>query len=261
MTDSPDDHEMPDGLLPAALVTGGALRVGRTLVSALAELGFAVAIHCRASREKADALARALEEAGRRAVVVEGDLADPKSASGLVSRASRALGCPVGVLVNNAATFVADHLDTLVVDRLRHQLAVNLEAPLLLAQAYVAGLPPDRQGLIVNLGDQRVANPTASYLSYSVSKAGLDMAAAVLARDLAPRIRVVTLALGQSLKAPGMAESRLRALVQATPLGRPTGQDEIARALQLIVRSPSMTGTTLTLDSGMGMGWSYPGPR
>jgi NAD(P)-dependent dehydrogenase (short-subunit alcohol dehydrogenase family) len=252
---------MPDGLLPTALVTGGALRVGRTLVSALAELGFAVAIHCRASRQAADALARELVAAGGRAVVVEADLADPTAAAGLVGQAGRALGSPVGVLVNNAATFTADHLDTLEVAPLRHQLAVNLEAPLFLAQAYAAGLPPGRQGLIVNLGDQRVANPTASYLSYSVSKAGLDMAAAVLARDLAPRIRVNTLALGQSLKAPGMAEERLQALVQATPLGRPTGQDEIARALQLIVRSPSMTGATLTLDSGMAMGWSYPGPR
>jgi NAD(P)-dependent dehydrogenase (short-subunit alcohol dehydrogenase family) len=252
---------MPDGLLSTALVTGGALRVGRTLVTALAELGFAVAIHCRASREEADALASALAEAGGRAVVVEADLADPRSASGLVEQASRALGCPVGVLVNNAATFIADHLDTLAVARLRHQLAVNLEAPLLLAQAYVAGLPPDRPGLIVNLGDQRVANPTASYLGYSVSKAGLEMSTAVLARDLAPRIRVVTLALGQSLKAPGMAEERLEALVRSTPLRRQTGQDEIARALQLIVRSPSMTGTTLTLDSGMAMGWHYPAPR
>lgn len=249
----------PAALLPTALVTGGAVRIGRTLVLALVELGFAVAIHCRRAVAEGEALARAIGEGGGRAVVVTADLADPAAAARLVGDAAEALGEPVGVLVNSAATFEADRLASLDVEALRRQLAVNLEAPLLLAQAYVRGLPADRAGLIVNLGDQRTANPTASYLGYSVSKAGLDMASRVLARELAPRIRVNQLALGQALKAPGMDEAAHAALVARTPLGRATGQDEIARALQLIVRSPSMTGTVLTLDSGMAMGWAWLG--
>lgn len=252
---------MPETLLPSALVTGGALRVGRTLVLALVELGFAVAIHCRHSGAAGAALAREIARTGGRAVVVEAELAVAAQRSGLVAAATEALGAPPGVLVNNAAMFEPDQLATLTPDRLRQQLAVNLEAPLLLAQAYVAALPAGRSGLIVNLGDQRTANPTAHYLSYSLSKAGLDMASRVLARELAPRIRVVTLALGQSLPAPGMADERHRRLVAATPLGQVTEQGEIGRALQLIVRSPSMTGVTLTLDSGMSMGWAYPRSR
>lgn len=249
---------MPAELVPTALVTGGAVRVGRTLALTMASLGFAVAIHCRRSAEAAAALAHAIVEDGGQAVVVEADLADVAAAGALVGRAEAALGQPVGVLVGNAATFTADRLETLDTAQLRHQLAVNLEAPLLIAQAYAASLPPDRPGLIVTLGDQRTANPTASYLSYSVSKAGLDMAMAVLARQLAPRIRVNTLALGQVLAAPAMSAARFDELVAATPLGRSTDLAEIARALELIVRSPSMTGTTLRLDSGMAMGWAYP---
>jgi NAD(P)-dependent dehydrogenase (short-subunit alcohol dehydrogenase family) len=250
---------MPQSLLPAALVTGGAVRIGRTLVTALAGLGFAVAIHCRRSVAAGEALAREVRERGGRAAVVAADLTEPVEVSGLVDAAALALEAPIGVLVNSAASFDADQLATLEPARLRRQLAVNLEAPLLLAQAYVAALPPDRPGLIVNIGDQRVANPTPSYLGYSVSKAGLDMATRVLARELAPRIRVVTLALGQALRVPGMSAARHRRLVAATPLQRVTGQDEIRRALELIVQSPSMTGSTLTLDSGMAMGWAYPG--
>lgn len=249
---------MPGTLLPSALVTGGAVRVGRTLVLALAGLGHAVAIHCRRSTEAAEALAGEVGAAGGRAVVVRADLAVAVEAAGLVDAAARALGGPVGVLVNSAASFAPDQLATLEIEGLQRQLGVNLVAPLLLAQAYVRALPEGRPGLIVNLADQRTANPTASYLGYSVSKAGLDMATAVLARELAPRIRVVALALGQALKAPGMDEALHQRLVAATPLGRVTGQDEIARALELIVRSPSMTGSTLTLDSGMAMGWLYP---
>ena len=259
MRDRGAGAEMPAGLVPTALVTGGAVRVGRTLTLTMAKLGFAVAIHCRRSTEAATALAHEVAEEGGRAVVVEADLADAAAAGALVERAAAALGQPVGVLVSNAATFAADRLETLDTAQLRHQLAVNLEAPLLIAQAYVAALPPDRQGLVVTLGDQRTANPTASYLSYSVSKAGLDMAMAVLARQLAPRVRVNALALGQVLAAPAMSAERFDELVEATPLGRATDLAEIARALELIVRSPSMTGATLRLDSGMAMGWAYPG--
>jgi NAD(P)-dependent dehydrogenase (short-subunit alcohol dehydrogenase family) len=250
---------MPADLLPTALVTGGAGRIGRVLTLASARLGFGVAIHCRNSTEAAASLAAAIGDSGGHAVVVEGDLGAAGSVEAVVDDATRALGGPVGMLVNNAAIFVPDRLTSLTAEGLRRQLAVNLEAPLLLAKAYLAALPVDRAGLVVNIGDQRTANPTASYLSYSVSKAGLDMATQVLARELAPRVRVNGIALGLAMAAPGMSEERFAALVTATPLGRPTGEDEIASALELIVGSPSMTGTTLTLDSGMAMGWAYPG--
>ncbi len=258
MQDRSESGAIPEALLPRALVTGGAVRVGRTLVLALAELGFAVAIHCRRAVADAAALAAAIETAGGRAVVVEADLAVPDEAAGLVPRAEAALGGSIGVLVNNAATFEADHLGTLDLAHLRRQLAVNLEAPLLLAQAFARTLPTGAAGLIVNLGDQRTANPTANYLGYSISKGALDMAAAVLARDLAPRIRVNSIALGLAMAHPGMDEAHYQELVQATPLARATEDAEIARALQLIVQSPSMTGATLRLDSGMALGWAYP---
>lgn len=251
---------MPAGLLPTALVTGGAVRIGRTLVQSLAELGFAVAIHCNRSRAAAEELAQTICGAGGRAVVVAADLTDADAAAGLAERACTALGEPIGILVNNAASFDPDRLATLDQGRLRRQLAINLEAPLLVTQGYVKALPGASSGLVVTVNDQRVANPTASYLSYSVSKAGLAMATAVLARELAPRVRVNALALGQVLKAPGMDEERFRSMVAETPLRRATTLPEIAHALRFIIRSPSMTGTTLTLDSGMAMGWRYPPP-
>lgn len=239
-------------------MTGGALRVGRTCVQALAELGFAVAIHCRTGEAAAAGLASEIEAAGGRAVVVGADLSDPQAAAGLVGEAETALDGAIGVLVNNAATFTADRLASFDLDHFRQQLSVNLEAPVLLAQAFARALPTGASGLIVNLGDQRTTNPTGHYLGYSITKAGLAMAAAVLARDLGPRIRVNTIALGLAMAHPAMDDARFRELLEATPLERNTDDGEIARALQLIVQSPSMTGATITLDSGMGMGWAYP---
>lgn len=253
------EARMPDHLLPTALVTGGAIRVGAILARTLAGLGFAVAIHHHGSAEAGKALAREIAAKGGKAVTLAANLADPEAVPGLIPAAAEALGRPIGLLVNSAASFTPDRLATLAPEALRRQLAINLEAPLLLAQAYVQALPKDRPGLIVNLGDQRSQNPTASYLGYSISKAGLAMASAVLARELAPRIRVNTLALGLVMPPPGLDAARFAALVQAAPLQRSTSEAEIAQALTLIVRSPSMTGATLTLDSGMSMGWAWPG--
>lgn len=227
-------------------------------MQALAELGFAVAVHCHRAVDEAAALAAEIESGGGRAVVVEADLADAATTAALVDEAAAALGGPLGMLVNNAAMFEPDRLADFALERFRRQLAVNLEAPLVLTKSFVRALPEAASGIVVNLGDQRTANPTARYLGYSISKAGLAMASAVIARDLAPRVRVNSIALGQALKAPGMDEAQFARLVERTPLQRPTGLDEIAAALRLIVQSPSMTGTTITLDSGMAMGWAYP---
>jgi len=228
------------------------------MVLALVDLGFAVAVHCRRAVDEAAALVAEIEAEGGQAVVVRADLADAAATAGLVDAAAASLGGPLGVLVNNAAMFEPDRLASFAVERLRRQLAVNLEAPLLLSQAFVRALPENTPGLIVNLGDQRTANPTAHYLGYSIGKAGLAMASAVIARDLAPRVRVNTIALGLAVAHQTMDEGHYQDLVRATPLARATDDGEIARALALIVRSPSMTGTTITLDSGMAMGWLYP---
>jgi NAD(P)-dependent dehydrogenase (short-subunit alcohol dehydrogenase family) len=207
---------------------------------------------------EAAALVAEIEAGGGRAVVVEADLADASATTGLVDAAAGALGGPVNVLVNNAAMFEPDRLECFELGRFRHQLAVNLEAPLILSRAFALALPEAAEGLVVNLGDQRTVNPTAHYLGYSITKAGLAMASAVMARELAPRVRVNTIALGQALPAPGMDAVRFEQLAARTPLERSTGLDEIAAALRLVVQSPSMTGATITLDSGMAMGWAYP---
>lgn len=105
--DPSTENDDKSGLLPTALVTGGAVRVGRILALALAELGFAVAIHCNRATEAAEALAGTIEQEGGRAVVVKGDLAEPGTAAAVVAAAVQGLGEPLGMLVNNAALFVA----------------------------------------------------------------------------------------------------------------------------------------------------------
>jgi NAD(P)-dependent dehydrogenase (short-subunit alcohol dehydrogenase family) len=247
-------------LPPAALVTGAAHRIGRALALALAHDGFDVAIHCHRSRAAAEELRAMVAGLGRRAVVVRADLAREAEAAGIVGEAVAALG-PLGVLVNNASLFELDRL--LSADRAswdRH-LETNLRAPVVLAQGFVRALPQAAEGVIVNLLDQRVRNLTPNYLSYSVSKVGLWAATQILARELAPRIRVNAIAPGPALKPANVSDADWQALCASVPLGRGGGPEEIVLALRFILAARSMTGQLITLDGGMQLGWLTPGMR
>ena len=248
---------LPKELPHAALVTGGAKRLGAALALALAEDGFDVALHYHRSKDAAEATARTIEGLGRRCALLPADLTDADATLGLVPEARMALG-PPGVLVNCAALFANDRVKTLEPAKLDAQIAVNLKAPLLLASAFAKALPEGAHGLIVNLLDQRLVNPTRAYLSYTVAKAGLHAATQVLARDLAPNVRVAAIGPGQVLPAPGMSDDRFKELVAKTPLKVASGVEEIIAAFRLILHSPSITGQMLLVDSGMHMGWAWP---
>src|SRR5690606_21784190 len=119
----------------AALVTGGARRIGRAICLELARAGFDVAIHYRSSADEAEAVAAEVRALGRGAAVLDAALADVAAAQGLVGRAVEALG-PVAVLVNNASVFADDRLDTLTGGSWSAHLDANLRAPVLLAQVF-----------------------------------------------------------------------------------------------------------------------------
>ncbi len=247
---------MPE-LVRRALVTGGGKRLGAAMAMALARDGFDVALHAHRSQDEARAVRARIEDLGRRAVLVTADLQDEAQAARVVDAAREALG-PLGMLVNNASVFELDHLATADRASWDRHIEVNLRAPVVLSAAFVAQLPDAAHGLIVNMLDQRVANLTPNFLSYSVSKVGLWAVTQVLARELAPRVRVNAIGPGPTLAAPGMSEARFAELWGGTPLGRGSTPEEIARALRFIVDSPAMTGQLLTLDGGQQMGWLTP---
>ena len=241
----------------AVLITGAGRRLGAAMALAVARAGHDVALHCHRSIDEAEALAATIRQLGRRAVVVGADLARESEVERVVDAAYGALG-PLAILVNNASTFQLDRLATADRASWDRHLETNLRAPIVLSQRFVAQLGASRRGLIVNLLDQRVGNLTPNFLSYSIAKAGLWAATQVLARELAPRVRVNGISPGPVLPAPGTAQARFDELVRATPLGIATTPKEIANALRFIVASPTMTGQVITLDSGQQLGWLTP---
>lgn len=240
-----------------ALVTGGGRRLGRAFALALAEAGFDVAVHCHRSHRDAEEVARRIGELGRRAVVVLADLEREEEAVQVVEVATTALG-PLGLLVNSASVFELDNLATADRRSWDRHLETNLRAPVVLTHELVRLLPPDAAGLVVNVLDQRIMNLTPNFLSYSVAKMGLWAATQVLARELAPRVRVNAIGPGPTLPHPQMSEEKFQALVDALPLGRGPTPEELAAALLFIVGQPAMTGQMLTLDGGQQLGWLTP---
>jgi NAD(P)-dependent dehydrogenase (short-subunit alcohol dehydrogenase family) len=236
----------PEG---AALVTGGGRRLGAHLARTLAARGHAVAIHYRSSAAEADAVAGEIERSGGRAIPLQADLDDSAQLEGLVAAAQATLG-PVTVLVNSAAVFEQDRAADFSLAQWDRQLATNLRAPVVLAREFARLLPAALTGLVVNLLDQRIAAPTRSYFSYTLSKLALAAATELLAAALAPRVRVNGIAPGLTLISGAQSEADFERLINRTPLGRGSSPDAIARALIYLLEADVVTGQVLFVDGG-----------
>ncbi len=236
-------------LCRTALVTGGAKRIGSTIALALAERGWDVAIHYSTSAGDAKKTVAAIERLGRRAIAFDADLSDENASRGLIERVEVALSRPT-CLVNNASLFQADDAATLGYATLEAHMRVNLAAPLVLAQAMHRALTASQRGVVINLLDQKLFNPNPDYLSYTLSKAALHSATALLARALAPKLRVVGIAPGITLPSGSQSRKDFDRAHAKTPLGRSSNPADIAAAVCFAVESPAITGTTLVVDGG-----------
>ena len=251
----------------AALVTGGAQRIGAALVRRLAARGADVAIHCFGNREAAEALADEIRAAGVRAAVLEADLLDRPATAALVPAAATALGRPLTVLVNNASIFERDTIATATWESWDRHIGSNLRAPFELTQAFAAQAPaagrdaagePIAHASVVNLIDQRVRKLTPEFATYTIAKAALWTLTRTAAQGLAPDVRVNAIGPGPTLRGARQTEDHFAAQRAATVLGRGTGPEEIAAAFAFILDAPGLTGQLLCIDGGQHLGWQTP---
>ncbi len=240
-----------------ALVTGGAKRIGRAVVEDLAAHGFAVAIHAESSFAEAEDLAAAITGVGGSAVAVRADLTDMAAADGLIGAAQAKLG-PVTLLVNSASAFSDDTvLDFDWRDWDRH-FALHVKAPALLTRRFAESLPADREGLIVNIVDQRVWRLTPRYFSYTLSKSTLWTATQTMAQALAPRIRVNAIGPGPTLKNRRQDDADFAAQVDGLILKRGPDLAEFGATIRYLWQARSVTGQMIALDGGQHLAWQTP---
>ncbi|MGA9399032.1 MAG: SDR family oxidoreductase [Anaerolineaceae bacterium] len=229
------------------MVTGAARRIGKSLALAIAHAGWNVIIHHGFSFEEAQAVQEEIEKGGRKAAILQADLADPAEAANLVVRAFE-IGRLYAV-VNSAAVFERLDLTTTTLDDWQRHLQVNLTAPFLISQSFGRLLPDDQKGRIVNILDWRVLRPGADHLPYTVSKAALAALTQSLAVALAPRISVNGLALGAVL--PPADGGKAEQVLKYSPIPRFMGLDEVCQAALFLLEGPeTITGEILHVDGG-----------
>lgn len=250
----PELASAPRTTARAALVTGAARRIGHAIASRLAAAGYAVAIHAHQSVADAQTLVDTICHGGGRAALVTGDLADAASLPAIVAQAAARIG-PLTLLVNNASVYEDDAVGSLEPDRWDRHFALNLRAPVFLAQAFAAQAPSGCDCCIVNITDQRVFKPTPRQFSYTLTKGALGLATVTLAQALAPKIRVNAVAPGPVLPSPRQDKAAFARQVTALPLEHGPLPEDIAGAVVYLAGATRVSGVTIAVDGGQHLAW------
>lgn len=226
------------------LVTGGAKRLGAAIARTCAAAGWRVVVHYGRSQGEAETLAAELD-----GVTVQGDLAETSDVPALFTRACAAAGGTIDALVNSASAFEFDAPDAIDPALAARLYAINCTAPVLLASA-LAGQSGLGEGAVVNLLDQKLANPNPDFFSYSCAKFALAGATTMLAQGLAPQVRVNAVAPGLTLPSGDQTPAAFDRVGSTNLLRHPVGAAEIGAAVVYLLGATSVTGQTLYVDCG-----------
>ena len=237
---------------PVALVTGGAVRVGRAISLGLAEAGFHVAVNYKTSEAAARDVQSRIHGLGRDAILVQGDVSE----QGDVMRMAEAVNQRfdrLDLVVNNAASFASGHLPDLSLDEWNAALATNVSGPFLVLKAF-AELLKATKGSVVNLVDLSAFKPWKTYPHHSVSKAALLQLTRVAAKTLAPHVRVNAVAPGHVLSPDDWSQDQIRESLNRIPLKRLGEPEDVVRTVLFLARSPFITGEVVVVDGGESLG-------
>jgi NAD(P)-dependent dehydrogenase (short-subunit alcohol dehydrogenase family) len=237
----------------SVLVTGGAKRIGQSIAAQLAKEGWFVAVHYGTALTEAQQTVARITALGGRAVAVQADLANEEEVKTLLSRAAELLEVSLSdfaCVVNNASIFEKDTAFDFSGAALQRHMQINVTAPLLLAQALYDATPSDAQSVVINLLDQKLFNLNPDFLSYTLSKSALHTATDLLARALAPKVRVVGVAPGITLVSGEQTQEAFEKAHRCTPLGYSSTPDDIATTVCFLAKNKAVTGTTWVVDGG-----------
>lgn len=249
--------------MPAALVTGGAARLGKAMALYLASRGYAVAVHYNSNKEAAEDVAA---QCGNGSIALQADLLDEDQTNALLPDAAQRLGTPITVLVNNASIFEYDTVQTATKDSWDRHIGSNLRAPFVLTQALAAQAPeaavidgePVASSLVVNMIDQRVRKLTPEFMTYTIAKMGLWAFTQTAAQGLAPHVRVNAIGPGPTLRGARQSSDHFARQRDNTVLKRGANPSDITAALGYFLDAPAVTGQLLCVDGGQHLSWQTP---
>jgi pteridine reductase len=235
-----------------ALVTGGAVRIGRAITLGLVDAGYDVVVNYHSSESPARELAALVEARGREALIVQGDVSNPGDVA-RIGETVRNRFDRLDVLVNSASSFQATSLLDIPSDEWDRVMEVNLKGPHLVVRE-CADLLRAARGIVVNIADHMGLEPWVHYAHHSVSKAALIHLTRIQAKALAPEIRVNAIAPGLVLPPEALSDEELASEIASTALKVSGSPDDVVRTVLFLASSPYITGQLIVVDGGRSLG-------
>ena len=234
-----------------ALITGGAIHLGRAIALAMADAGAHVAFTYLDSKDEAQQTLTEIKQKGQQAVAVQCDLRDGKSIAAAIGAIREQCG-QIDVLVNNAGFFETVGFTDITEEQWDNMFAVNVRGPFLVTRHCVPALRSSH-GRIINIGSLGGEKPWTTHAHYCSSKAALHTLSRVMAKALAPEIAV-------NCVAPGMIDqgdddaATLQRFAGSTPMKRNGSPEDVVSAVMYFATAPHfITGQILTVDGGLGL--------
>lgn len=235
-------------------ITGAAKRIGREITLSLARQGYNIAIHYHRSHEEALALEADCHALGVNTCLIQGDLCQADATATWIEEAQAQLGT-LSALILNASLFERDTLDTLTTESFASHITVNLHSAITLIQAFMQQLAQTSvHGSIICLGDgMKGWSISSSFLSYSLSKMGLENLVQLLAPAIAPQARINMIALGATLQGVQDKEGLFDRLKTMNALERNSSPEEVCAAVDFLLCLESITGQIIDLAGGFNL--------
>jgi len=237
------------------LITGAATRVGKAIALHFAERGWNIALHYFRSTTKAIELKKIIEQNLVKVVLIKADLKNPKQTEKIFLLAKKKLGT-IDCLINNAALFEKDDILNFTTKSWNDHLNINLLAPIILTKQFAKQAPKKNVSNIINIIDQRIFNLTSFFMSYTISKSGLQTLTKTMAMRLGPNIKVNAIAPGPTIKSKMQTDRHFRNQVKSTLLKKSVQLEDICDTVEFLLNNSSITGQIIAVDSGQNLSWN-----
>ena len=237
------------------LITGAATRVGKAIALHFAEKGWNIALHYFRSSSKAKKLKKIIEQNWVKVALIKADLKNAKQAEKIIPLARKKLGT-IDCLVNNAALFEKDDITNFTTKSWNDHLNINLLAPTILTKQFSRQASKKTVSNIINIIDQRIFNLTPFFMSYTISKSGLQTLTKTMAMRLGPNIKVNAIAPGPTIKSKRQTDGHFKNQVRSTLLKKSVRPEDICDTVEFLINNNSITGQIIAVDSGQNLSWN-----
>ena len=237
------------------LITGAATRVGKAIALHFAERGWNIALHYFRSSSKAKKLKKIIEQNWVKVALKKADLKNPKQTEKIIPIAKKKLGT-IDCLINNAALFEKDDITNFTTKSWNDHLNINLLAPTILTKQFAKQASKKTVSNIINIIDQRIFNLTPFFMSYTISKSGLQTLTKTMAMRLGPNIKVNAIAPGPTIKSKRQTDRHFKNQVRSTLLKKSVRSEDICDTVEFLINNNSVTGQIIAVDSGQNLSWN-----